>query len=200
MLQGSSPLLSVPADLLPYGGLVPPAEVPAVLLRFPGACGVRDFLQGELETLAHPRDTITYFTTRNFADIQSGSSFFGSFVVFDPSRMPLVRLAGSDHVFLGPNPKVKLETDVTWVPPRLMSSIQDWSPYSTPDQVRELCGPDWKDERFEMMLQVNAYFEEISSLAQRGIPFPTTPWYATPVIERRRLLAQAGAQPRWTRD
>jgi hypothetical protein len=192
-------VINLPSDLLPYGDPVSSAETPAVLLRFPGACGVRDFLQGSLKTLANPQDTITYFTSRNFKDIRAGSALFGSFVVFDPSRLPLVRLHGSDHVFLGPNPRVELEVDVTWVPPRFMESVTDWNRYSTPTLVRELCGPDWQEERFEMSLQINAYFEEIAALAQRGIPFPVTSWYETPLDERLRLLARAGAKPRWTR-
>ena len=170
-----------------------------MLLRFPGACGVRDFLRGNLKTLANPQDTITYFTTRNFDEIRAGSGYFGGFVVFDPARLPLVRLDGSDHVFLGPNPLVQPEVDVTWVPPRLMESVTDWSRFVTPAQVRELCGPAWQQERFEMSLQVNAYFEEISSLALRGVPFPQTAWYATASEERLRLLAMAGSEPRWTR-
>jgi hypothetical protein len=173
-------------------------EVPSVLLRFPGACGVRDFLNGTLKTLANPRDSITYFTTRNFDDIRAGSSHFGSFVVFDPSRFPLVKLAGSDHVYLGANPEVALEVDVTWVPPRLMATVEDWTLYDRPEAVRELCGPDWVEERFEMQLQINGYFEEISALEQAGVPLPGSSWYGTPAELRRQLLAQAGGIPRWT--
>ncbi len=162
-----------------------------MLLRFPGACGVRDFLRGDLKTVAHPRDEIAYFTTRTFEDVALGSSLFGTLVIFDPARLPLVRLHGSEHVYLGPNPELELETDVTWVPPRLVASVSDWSPYDRPEKVRSLCGPAWEEERAQMRLKVNAYFEEISALARAGIPFPKTSWYATPQEERARLLKQA---------
>jgi chlorite dismutase len=76
--------------------------------------------------------------------------------------------------------------------------VADWAPYDRPEAVRALVGPTWQEEREAMLDEVGRYFEEIAALTRAGVPYPTSPWYATPADERRRLIAQAGGQARWT--
>jgi hypothetical protein len=187
-----------PPMLAHFGPAVPAQEVPRVLLRFPGACGVRDFFQGALRCWSHPEDRVSWFTTRNFGDIHEGAGMFGALAVALPRGTPVVRLEGSDHVFLCPNGPARIEQDVTWVPPRMVRSVRDWGAYAGVAEVRAACGPALEEERWAVRQAVNAYFEEISGLSRAGLPFPATPWYATPLDERLTLLRRAGAVPRWS--
>jgi len=180
------------------GAPPPGGDRPSVLLRFPGACGVRDFLHGALATLAHPAERVAWLTSRSFEDIHPGASRFGGLVAFPSAQVPLVRAHGSDHVYVALNTPVTLERDVTWVPPRMWTAVTDWRVFSSAGEVREACGPTLAMEKLAMAQQVNAYFEEISHLGRAGIPFPSGPWYATPLAERLTLLERAGAPPRWS--
>lgn len=185
-----------------FGQRVTKSEMPRVLLRFPGASGVRDFLRGSTSSLAHPRDAVTHFTTRAFSDIDEGVAHFGLWLVFETERLELVALEGSEHVFLGVNVAVVADQDFTWVPPQVATSIQDpreWQQFDSVQKVRALCGSNWQEQREEMSLVINQYFEEIDSLRQANIPFPSASWYKTENVERLRLLELAGAKARWSK-
>lgn len=173
-------------------------ERPRALLRFPGACGVRDFLQGSLVTLSHPGERVVFLASRGLSDIHPGASRFGGLVAFLPPGTPLVRSSTEAHVYVALNVPVSREREVTWVPPRVWTSVADWSGFGSADEVREACGPSLGEERLAMAQQVNAYFEEISQLERAGVPFPATPWYATPPEERLTLLRRAGSEARWS--
>lgn len=192
------PAASAPPMLAHYGPPVAAQDVPRVLLRFPGACGVRDFFTGALRSWSHPDDRVSWFTTRDFGDIHEGAGMFGALAVTLPLGTPVVRLEGSDHVFLCPNGPARPEQDVTWVPPRMVRGVADWSVFAGVAEVRAACGPLLEEERWAVRQAVNAYFEEISGLARAGVPYPSTPWYATPLEERLTLLGRAGAAPRWS--
>ena len=189
---------ALPPLLAPLGVAVPEGEVPRTLLRFPGACGVRDFLDGALRSYSRPDDPVSWFTTRDFGDIHEGAGHFGALAVCLPPGTPVVRLEGSDHVFLCLNAPAQREKDVTWVPPRMVRSVENWGAFAGLPEVRAACGPSLEEERWAVRQAVNGYFEEIAWLTQAGVPYPETPWYATPVEERLRLLQRAGGVPRWS--
>ncbi len=189
---------AAPSWLHGYGRPLGVEEVPAVLLRFPGACGVRDFLHGTLSTLARSGDRVTWFTRATFEDIERGVGHFGCFLVFDPLRYGLCEVAGAPGIYVGTNPRVVCDADVTWMPPRLMASIADWSPYATVESAHALVGPTLKAERTQMAERVNAYFEEISALLASGRPPPDRPWYDVSPAERAGILSEIGHAARWT--
>jgi len=159
---------------------------------------VRDFLQGALVTLSHPAERVVFLASRGLSDIHPGASCFGGLVAFLPPGTPLVRSSTEADVYVALNVPVKLEKDVTWVPPRVWQAVADWSGFGSAGEVRDACGPSLAEERLDMAQQVNAYFEEISHLARAGLPYPATPWYATPRDERISLLQRAGAEARWS--
>ncbi|MEN9799951.1 MAG: hypothetical protein RL653_3648 [Pseudomonadota bacterium] len=200
MLRAVSPASAteVPLLLAPFGPRVPEAELPPTLLRFPGACGVRDFMDGTLRSYSRADEAVSWFTTRDFGDIHAGAGLFGALVVALPRGTPVVRLSGVDHVFLCLNAPARPEQDVTWVPPRMVREVADWRRFEDLAHVRAACGPSLEEERWAVRQAVNAYFEEISWLTQAGVPYPSTPWYATPLEERLRLLERAGGTPRWS--
>lgn len=189
---------NVPFLLSTLGTPPPDGDRRRALLRFPGACGVRDFLQGSLVTLSHPAEPLVFLADRGLSSIHPGASRFGGLVAFLPAGTPVVCSREEPHVYVALNVPVRLEQDVTWVPPRVWTSALHWGGFGSVDEVREACGPDLDDEKLEMSQQVNAYFEEISHLARAGLPYPSTPWYATPLEERLTLVERAGGQPRWS--
>ena len=200
MMRAVSPASApaLPLLLAPFGAQVPAPEVPRTLLRFPGACGVRDFMNGTLRSYSRADEPVSWFTTRNFGDIHDGAGLFGALAVALPPGTPVVRLSGKDHVFLCLNAPARPGIDVTWVSPRVVREVPDFNVFENLDQVRAACGPTLEEERWAVQQAVNAYFEEIAGLTQAGVPYPDTPWYATPLEERLTLLRRASAAPRWS--
>ena len=173
-------------------------ERPSALLRFPGACGVRDFMSGALVTLADPDERLAFLATCSLPEILPGAGRFGGLVAFLPAGTPLVKSRREAHVYVALNVPVRREQDVTWAPPRMWTAGTDWGAFRSAAEVREACGPSLPEEKLSMAQQVNAYFEEISQVGRAGIPYPSTPWYATPLEERLTLLGRAGAPARWS--
>ncbi len=183
-----------------YGTPVPTLQTPSVLLRFPGASGVREFLRGTLKHVSQAEDPVAFFTTETFDEIREGVGLFGCFVMFDPLRLHLVRPHGyPGHVYLGFNPTIEVEIDMTWVAPRVMAQVGDWSSFDTPEKVRELVGPGRLEDRARMVDVIAPYFDEVTAIVESGQPLPTVPWYRVPVGERLSRLAQADRRPSWTR-
>lgn len=188
---------SVPKFLRNFGDPVPEDSLPSVLLRFPGACGVRNFLYGRLFSIARPGEPLAYFTRVNFDFIRQGVSFFGCLIVFEPRRFSLVKTEEA-NVFIGMNKPVEKDKDVTWIPPRLMDTVDSWEAYDSVEKVHDLIGGTLYKEREQMLSVLNAYFEEVSMVVESKLPLPKVPWYEVPAEERLNILAGLGQKVRWS--
>ncbi len=176
---------------------VDPARAPKALLRFPGPCGIRDFLCGRLRRLASAGEAIVYFTACHFDDIATGVAHFGALVILKPIQFQIVQTR-EPHIFIGQNCAVDAGRDVAWVPPRVAASVEDWSGIGTKTEIEDLTGPDARDERLETLENVNRYFSEVSDLVDAGFSFPDGYWFLTRRAERVATLAKLDLKSRWT--
>jgi len=171
--------------------------MPSALLRFPGACGIRDFLQGGLRTIARDGDPIAYFARKNIDYIEKGSGLFGCLIAFDPVRFHPVQTR-DEHVCIGVNGPVEIDKDVTWIPPRLMKSDIPWDTLKSVEEAQDIIGSSLQEERLAMLDKVNGYFEEVSVLVASDLPLPDVPWFDVSEEERRAILEALNAQSRFT--
>ncbi len=178
-----------------FGVSVDAEHAPRALLRFPGPCGIRDFLNGELKFLATPEDRVVYFTSRNFEYIEEGAALFGSLVVFDALKFEIVQTAAS-HIYVGKNLPLSAEHRIDWVPPSVMKRVENWSEIDGPDALAKLIGPG-SDERDTVRKMAGDYFAEINAVAQLERR-PGKFWFALSAAERTRELQRLGVAPRWS--
>lgn len=178
-----------------YGVPVDAENAPRALLRFPGPCGIRDFLNGELKFLATPEDRVVYFTSRNFEYIEEGAGLFGSLVVFDALKFEIVQTAVA-HVYVGKNCALSTEHRIGWAPPSVMKRVEDWSGVDSPEILAKLIGPD-SGEREAVQKLADAYFAEIEAVAKVERR-PGKFWFAMSAAERVRMLERIGFAPRWS--
>lgn len=170
---------------------------PTALLRFPGACGVRDFLAGTMTRLSPPDDPVIHFTRASFAYIRQGAGLFGCLLVFEPARFGLVATA-DPLVLLGREAPFEAARDLAWVPPRLVEQDAGWERMRGQADLERLAGPTLVDEARVMRATLDRYFAEVDAVWESGLDRSATPWFARPVESRRAVLGVIGHPGGWT--
>ena len=61
------------------------------------------------------------------------------------------------------------------------------------------CGRGYAEERARAERQLHAYLEELTALRRAAGEGAAEPWLSLTPSMRRRLLAEAGVRPIWTR-
>ena len=201
---------SPPSDLLSLGEMLPISEIPQILFRFPGPCGLFDLSHGLMTRLAPPELSYTYFGAIEHLEFGVGIRNFGSLAVFSPATFQVVRLvdeevlhalsfsqADSGRIFLGVNRPVT-EKDFAWVPSETYFGQSRLKNCRTRADIESLVGTGYDVQQQAMFLSVRRYMEEMTEVLRRDIPRPEGSWYAVPVDERRKLLAEHGVEPLWS--
>jgi hypothetical protein len=174
------------------------AEACPTLFRYPGPCGLRDHFEGRLETLGPPQGRELWMAAMPLHDDVGGARLFGTLGVLEPLRFDACRTSRRG-IYLGVNRPIGDPALVLWIPPgrlgRRLALDAVGAGRPAPAALRDA----GDRERPRVRDRLAAYIEEMAELERAGAAPPGRPWCDVPPGQRRRLLADYGLAPRWTR-
>jgi hypothetical protein len=174
-------------------------ESPRILIRYPGACGVRDHFNESLVTLARTDLKSCHFTTELIPYIRKGARRFGLFVVPNPNgRIPLIRLPGEEPAYLSENLALTRDQDYCWVPASLLAEIQSEEQAVQVSEILDRHGERIAEARLNVRIELDNYFGEVRQVISSGVPLPEERWHELPEVRRRAILREIGVKPTWT--
>jgi len=198
------------ADLCALGERLNESEMPEILFRFPGPCGLFDLSHNQMSRLAPAEVSICYLSVQEYFEFSAGIKTFGSLIVFNPASFQVVKPIDEEvllplgftaevreKIFLGLNRPVSTK-DFAWVPPETYFSSPDLKHCRSPEHVRDLVGDTYENQLEQSFQSVRSYMEEMSEVLRSGISRPNGSWYAVPRDERRLLLEQANIKAIWS--
>jgi|GEM_PF-2662657 len=186
-------------ELLGLGAPITARDAPRLLIRYPGACGVRDHFNETLKNLAHPDQPISHFTTELIPYIREGARRFGIFVIPNPTgEIPLVKASGEEPVYLTMNTPLIRDQDYCWIPARLLPELQERKSVENVSEILHEFGDEILEAKISSRFELEDYFREVGGVISSGIALPVERWHELPERRRREILRGIGAEPVWT--
>lgn len=191
-------LYAPPAALNAIARPLRPREACPTLFRQPGPEGLRDLFAGMLTHLAPGDSRFLWLAARAARTHRRLATTFGAVAVLEPLRLFPCR-TNREGLFLAVNRRIEDEETVLWVPPSAVRAPIAWNRLRNRDEALARLGRGYAEEKERVLVELNAYLEELSEMKRAGAPGPARPWCDLTAAERRRLLAENGVRPRWTR-
>ncbi len=154
---------SAPTHPLSDIGKPVPDGTLAMLVRYPGPCGIRDYFAGRLKTPASPGDRLCQFRLRPYPDFVAGIRRFGFLAFTRPARYQLVE--SDSGILWGLNSPTPAH-EILWIPPLLAERA-----LSLEDRVIQLSLSDWigdedlpifRNEANRVQAEIERHFAEVS--------------------------------------
>lgn len=187
------PPRSLRAHGLPLGA----REACPTLFRFPAPETLAALLSGARPRLApDDRDFVWLASTIAGTERPGAARAFGVVAVVQPLALGIVK-SDQRGIYLAPNVAPSRDL-VLWAPPRALKAGFGWDRIADGAQLTRKLGKHLNDERARTLDALGGYLEELAELQKSGAPAPKRPWSELPVTSRRKLLAEAGVQSRWT--
>ncbi len=197
-------------DFKTLGAPLTKEQLPKILFRFPGPCGLSDLSMGKMKTLSPSDLPNTFLFKDRFDFVSEGIQSFGVFTILNPADFEVVCLddetlsalnyAQEDRgrIFLGTNRPVQERLDFLWMPSRIYNMKSQWSQISAESLKEIVFDSNYESERESSFESVNHYMEEVGQIEKKIGPL-SQPWYSYSGIERKETLKKAGILSNWTK-
>lgn len=173
-----------------------PADACPTLFRFPGACGLVEWLLGSLVTLGKRTDAELWAATAPLNGEVPGAIHFGTFALLQPLRFGMCE--ASPGIFVGANRPLDDPDRIAWIPPSAMEAAIPWDRVSSAGEAAEYLGTGIEREREAVIDSLDLYAREVEAIAKAGVPDPEIRWCDRPEELRAKLLAEFGVGAIWT--
>lgn len=173
-----------------------PGDPCPTLFRFPGACGLVEWLLGSLVTLAKPGDAELWAATSPVNGEVPGAIHFGTFALLQPLRFGMCE--ASPGLWVGANRPLDDPGRIAWVPPSAMEAAVPWERIADAGEAGAHFGSGLERERGEVIDSLELYSREVEAIAKAGVPDPEIRWCDRPEELRAKLLAEFGVASIWT--